>query len=95
MKKYNRIITIVLDSVGIGEAKDAKKFGDFGVNTIGNISKQVGLTLPNLEKLGLGNIAEIKTVAKVEHPLANVGKMEEKAQGKDTLAGHWEMMASR
>ncbi len=90
--KYNRIITIVLDSVGIGEQPDAPKFGDFGVNTLGNISKQEGLELPNLQNLGLGNIAPIKTIPPVEKPLANYGKMMEVGDGKDTLTGHLEMM---
>ncbi|MFV0288293.1 MAG: phosphopentomutase [Mycoplasmatales bacterium] len=92
MKKFKRIITIVLDSVGIGEAPDAAKFNDFGVDTLGNIAKKVGLNLPNLEKMGLGNIAKIKTIQEVENPLANYGKMQEQANGKDSIAGHWEMM---
>ncbi len=92
MKKFNRIITVVLDSVGIGETEDSKDFGDIGVNTLGNISKEVGLSLPNLERLGLGNIANLETVKKVQNPEAYYTKMQEKANGKDTLAGHWEMM---
>ena len=89
---FNRINIIVLDSVGIGEAPDAEKFGDFGVNTLGNISKQVGLKMPNLEKMGLGNIATIETIKPVEKPTANYGKMQEVGNGKDTMTGHWEMM---
>lgn len=92
MKKFNRIVTIVLDSVGIGQAPDSYKFNDYGVNTLGNISEKVGLELPNLEKLGLGNISYIKTVPPVEHPLANYGKMQEVGAGKDSISGHWEMM---
>ncbi len=92
MKKFNRIITVVLDSVGIGETEDSKDFGDVGVNTLGNISKEVGLSLPNLEKLGLGNISDLETIKKVQNPEAYYTKMQEKANGKDTLAGHWEMM---
>ncbi len=92
MKKFNRIITVVLDSVGIGETEDSKDFGDVGVNTLGNISKEVGLSLPNLERLGLGNISDLETIKKVQNPEAYYTKMQEKANGKDTLAGHWEMM---
>ncbi len=92
MRKFNRIITMVLDSVGIGETEDSKDFGDFGVNTLANISETEGLNMPNLKKLGLGNIADIKTIAKEEKPKAYYTKMQEKANGKDTLAGHWEMM---
>ena len=90
--KYRRIITIVLDSVGIGETPDSKDFGDHGVNTLGNISKSVGLNIPNLEKMGLGNISPLQTVKEVKVPLANYTKMQSQAKGKDTLAGHWEMM---
>lgn len=92
MKKFNRIITIVLDSVGIGQCPDSDQYGDFGVNTLGNISNTVGLELPNLGKMGLGNINYIKTVPPVEHPTANFGKMREVGNGKDTMTGHWEMM---
>ncbi len=94
MNKYQRIVTIVLDSVGIGQAPDADKFGDYGVNTLGNISEQVGLTLPNLQKLGLGNINYLKTVAPVAKPLACYGKMQEVGDGKDTMTGHFEMMGA-
>lgn len=93
MNKYKRIITIVLDSVGIGALPDAEKYNDEPtVNTLDNISKTVGLELPNLQKMGLGNIAPIETVAKLETVDANYTKMIEQADGKDTLTGHWEMM---
>ncbi len=94
MKKYNRIVTVVLDSVGIGQTPDAHEFGDFGVNTLGNISEKVGLELPNLAEMGLGNISYIKTVAPVKTPTANFGKMQEVGDGKDTMTGHWEMMGA-
>lgn len=92
MQKFNRIITIVLDSVGIGQCPDSDQFGDYGVNTLGNISQTVGLEVPNMQQLGLGNISYIKTVPPVAHPLANFGKMQEVGNGKDTMTGHWEMM---
>lgn len=94
MKNYKRIITVVLDSVGIGQAPDAEKFGDYGVNTLGNISEQVGLSVPNLQKLGLGNISYLKTVPPVAKPTAYFGKMQEVGDGKDTMTGHWEMMGA-
>lgn len=92
MQKFNRIITIILDSVGIGQCPDSDKFNDYGVNTLGNISEKVGLELPNLQKMGLGNISYIKTVPPVEKPTANYGKMREVGDGKDSVTGHWEMM---
>lgn len=88
----NRVTIVVLDSVGIGQAPDAKRFGDYGVNTLGNISNTVGLEVPNLEQMGLGNISYLKTVYPVANPAASFGKMIPKGEGKDTLAGHWEMM---
>lgn len=94
MKNYNRIVTIVLDSVGIGQTPDSDRFGDYGVNTLGNISEKAGLDLPNLGSLGLGNISYIKTVPPVAKPIANYGKMQEVGDGKDTMTGHWEMMGA-
>ncbi|MCF6268614.1 MAG: phosphopentomutase [Melioribacteraceae bacterium] len=88
----NNFIIILLDGVGVGELPDADKFGDVGSSTLSNIAKVVdGLSLPNLEKLGLGNIVDISGVAKVTTPLASFGKMNEKAPGKDSVSGHWEI----
>lgn len=88
----NRVIIIVMDSVGIGELPDAKDFNDEGSNTIGNISKQLGgLSLPNLQKLGLGNIDGIEGIEKYENPIGCFGKSLEKSPGKDTTTGHWEI----
>ncbi|MDA3861530.1 MAG: phosphopentomutase [Melioribacteraceae bacterium] len=85
-------VIILLDGVGVGELPDAAKFGDVGSNTIGNIAKAVdGLSLPNLEKLGLGNITNIYGVSPSNVPLASFGKMLEKAPGKDSVSGHWEI----
>ena len=87
-----RIIVIVLDSVGIGEAPDAAAFGDVGSNTIGNIAQAVGgLNLPNMEAMGLGNIAILDGVKPQLEPTAAYGKMAEISAGKDTTAGHWEI----
>lgn len=90
---YKRVFLIVMDSVGIGEAPDADKFGDKGADTLGHIAEHMnGLHMPNMGKLGLSNIRVIKGIEKAEHPLANFGLMQEASVGKDTMTGHWEMM---
>ncbi|MTK12298.1 MAG: phosphopentomutase [Clostridiaceae bacterium] len=87
-----RTILIVLDSVGIGEMPDAAKYGDVGSDTLGNVSKAVGgLKLPNMEKLGLGNIDGVKNITKCENPMGSFGKCAELSIGKDTVTGHWEI----
>jgi phosphopentomutase len=87
-----RVILVVLDSVGIGEMPDAKKFGDEGSNTLGNTSMAVGgLRLPNMESLGLGNIQGIKGILKTGDPQGAFGKCAELSIGKDTVTGHWEI----
>ncbi|MCR1970531.1 phosphopentomutase [Clostridium cochlearium] len=93
MKKYNRIFTIVVDSLGIGETEDSKEYGDIGVDTLRHISESVeSFNIPNLQKLGLANLHFIKHVKPVEKPLAHFMKMKEASVGKDTMTGHWEMM---
>lgn len=93
MKKNIRIIVIVLDSVGVGALQDAYKFGDEDSNTLGNIAKVLGgLSLPNLEKMGLGNIIPILGVKPQLSPIANFGKMAEVSAGKGSTSGHWELM---
>lgn len=83
---------IVLDGVGIGELPDAEKFGDSGSNTLKNIAVRLGgLKLPNLERLGLGNIEDIPGISKLSAPLASFGKMNEVSSGKDSTTGHWEL----
>ncbi|MBT2738021.1 phosphopentomutase [Bacillus sp. ISL-7] len=90
---YKRIFIIVMDSVGIGEAPDAEKFGDKGADTFGHIAERMnGLNMPNMGKLGLSNIREIKGIEKAEKPLAYYTKMMEASNGKDTMTGHWEIM---
>jgi phosphopentomutase len=93
MAQYKRIFLIVLDSVGIGEAPDAEKFGDKGSHTLGHIAEKMdGLNMPNMAKLGLGNIDEIKGIEKTDKPLGCFTKMQEASDGKDTMTGHWEIM---
>lgn len=88
-----RIIWMILDSVGMGEMPDAALFGDKGSNTIGNIVKQVGkLCVPNMEKLGLGNITGMQGIPPCKKPLGSYARMAELSNGKDTTIGHWEMI---
>ncbi|MCD4827224.1 MAG: phosphopentomutase [Acholeplasmataceae bacterium] len=89
---YKRIFLIVMDSLGIGEAPDAKDYNDVGANTIGHIAQAMDLKLPNLKALGYGNIAPIKNVEPVDQPKAFYTKVQEASLGKDTMTGHWEMM---
>ena len=90
---YKRIFLVVMDSVGIGEAPDAERFGDKGSDTLGHIAEKMnGLKMPNMGKLGLSNISEIKGIQKAEKPLAYYTKMQEASNGKDTMTGHWEIM---
>lgn len=89
---FNRIIWIILDSVGAGELPDSKDFGDEGADTLGHIfEKVIGFDLPNMRKLGLGNIDGIKNIPKVDKPIGIYGKAKEVSNGKDTTVGHWEM----
>jgi phosphopentomutase len=93
---YKRVFLIVLDSVGIGEAPDAEKYNDKGADTLGHIAEhRGGLNMPNMAKLGLSNIREIKGVPKAAQPLAYYTKMQEASAGKDTMTGHWEIMGLR
>lgn len=91
--KYNRIITIVLDSVGVGASFDAEKYGDLNTDTLGHTALAVGgLKVPHLQKLGLGNLHPTLGVTPVENPLGYFAKATEKSVGKDTMTGHWEIM---
>lgn len=93
MKKYKRIFTIVLDSLGIGAMDDAADFGDGGADTLGHISESVDkLEIPNLQKLGMANLKPLKQVDAVEDPLGYYMSLSEASSGKDTMTGHWEMM---
>lgn len=91
--QYKRIFLVVMDSVGIGEAKDAERFGDKGSNTLGHIAERMnGLHMPNMAKLGLSNIESVGGIEKADSPLAYYTKMQEASNGKDTMTGHWEIM---
>ena len=92
MEKLERVTVIVLDSVGIGELPDAVEFGDAGSNTLGHIAEASnGIVLPNMEKLGLGSLTDIKGVPKTSNPQGAYGKANEASKGKDTTTGHWEI----
>lgn len=82
---------IILDGVGCGAQEDAVDYGDIGSNTLGHTIAQTRVELPNLEKLGLGNIIPLDTISPVKSPLASYGKMREVSAGKDSTTGHWEI----
>ncbi|MCX6611150.1 MAG: phosphopentomutase [Acidobacteria bacterium] len=91
--KFNRVVWIVLDSVGIGAMPDWASYGDpEGSDTLGNIARQRPLSLPNLCRLGLGNIRDFAGLPAAEKPLASFGRCALKSPGKDTTTGHWEMV---
>ncbi|WP_405723559.1 phosphopentomutase [Anaerovibrio slackiae] len=93
MKKYKRIFTVVLDSVGIGAARDAAAFGDAGADTLGHISRQVpGMKIPHLQSLGIANVHRLPHVRAAENTLGYYARLREASNGKDTMTGHWEMM---
>lgn len=92
-RKYKRIFTIVIDSLGVGALEDAASYGDAGTDTLGHISQNVEeFKIPNLQKLGMANLHPLKQVPAVEQPLSYFMKMKEASVGKDTMTGHWEMM---
>lgn len=91
MRAFERIIWIVLDSVGIGELPDAAEYGDTGRNTLGHITKSRPLALPNLVRLGLANIAPLDHLTRPAIPDGCYGKGATHSPGKDTTTGHWEM----
>lgn len=92
-KKFKRIFTIVVDSLGIGPLPDSPEFGDVAVDTLGHIAAAVdSLHMPNLQKLGMANLKELDKISPVENPLGYFCSMREASNGKDTMTGHWEMM---
>lgn len=91
-----RVIVIVLDSLGAGDAPDAAAYGDAGANTLVHMSRALpgGLRVPHLQALGLGGVTREPIVGcpPAERPLASYGRLIELSVGKDTTTGHWEMM---
>ena len=88
---FDRVILIVLDSVGIGEMPDAAAFGDAGSDTLGHVCSHRPLRIPNLESFGLGCIRPLANIQAVAKPWAAFGKMALASNGKDTTTGHWEL----
>jgi phosphopentomutase len=91
MAAWDRVIWVVLDSVGIGELPDAADYDDVGRNTLGHIAESRPLNIPNLVQLGLANIAQLKHLPAAAAPLGAYGKGATRSPGKDTTTGHWEM----
>jgi phosphopentomutase len=88
---FKRVIWIVLDSVGVGEMPDAAAYGDVGSDTLGNIARKRGLTVPNLCRLGLGNLKPMPELPRAASPQGAYGRCTLASPGKDTTTGHWEM----
>ncbi|OGO36434.1 MAG: phosphopentomutase [Chloroflexi bacterium RBG_16_57_11] len=96
MKPIQRMIVIVLDGVGAGEAPDAADYGDVGSNSLGNTARVLGgLDLPNMRDLGLGYITPMMGVPQVKNPGGAFGRLTPRSAGKDTISGHWELMGIR
>ena len=92
---FQRVIVVVMDSVGVGAMPDADNYNDTGANTIGNTARSLGgLFLPTLNHLGLGAITPIKGLVPPDKPLGFYGKMAELSRAKDTTSGHWELAGS-
>jgi phosphopentomutase len=88
---FDRITLIVLDSAGIGEMPDAAEWGDAGSDTLGHILESRTVRLPNLQRLGLGNIRPLQDLPPAANPRGAYGKCALHSNGKDTTTGHWEM----
>lgn len=82
---------IVIDGLGVGAQDDAAEYGDENENTLGHLCEATGCKLPNLQKLGLGNIIPLPSVPENSKPLCAYGKMQEQSAGKDSTTGHWEL----
>ena len=89
--RFERVIWIVLDSVGIGELPDAGDYGDVGRDTLGHIARSRPLRVPNLVRLGIANIKPLDHLTAPAKPAGNFGKGATRSPGKDTTTGHWEM----
>ena len=87
-----RVILLVLDGCGVGALPDAADYGDAEANTLVHLAESVGeLSLPNLEMLGLGHIAQIKGVRAMGQPSGCFGRLAFASAGKDSVVGYWEM----
>ncbi|MEO8521537.1 MAG: phosphopentomutase [Acidobacteriota bacterium] len=88
----DRVILLVLDSVGVGELPDAERYGDAGSDTLGHIARRVPLAVPHLRSLGLSRVSSINRVDPEPAPIGAYGRMAEASPGKDSVTGHWELM---
>lgn len=92
MPWIGRVVVIILDGAGVGALPDAACYGDAGANTLGNVAAAAPLRLPNLERLGLGNIVDMPGVPPAARPAGAFGKLAQRSAGKDSTIGHWELM---
>ncbi len=92
MTRFNRVVVIVLDSVGIGALPDASEYGDAGSDTLGNIARRIPLKVPTLRSLGLERVAALNDSRGAGSSAGAIGRMAEASAGKDSVTGHWEMM---
>jgi phosphopentomutase len=90
-RPFNRFVLIVLDSLGMGEMPDAAEWGDAGSDTLGHILESRAVHLPNLQRLGLGNVRPLEGVPPADNPRGSFGRCALRSNGKDTTTGHWEM----
>ena len=92
--KNKRTFVVVVDSLGVGYEETSKNYGDEGANTLGHIfeATEGKYKIPNLQKLGICNLTDVKGNPKVDNPEAYVFKLKESSNGKDTMTGHWEIM---
>ena len=88
---FNRVLLIVLDGAGIGAMPDAPEWGDAGADTFGHILESRAVSLPNLQRYGLGNIRPLESVPPLDAPEGSYGRCALRSNGKDTTTGHWEM----
>jgi len=86
-----RVILLIVDGWGIGAQEDAIEYGDQLAHTMGHVSEETMLRLPNFKKMGLGNIATLASIPPTSSPIASYGKLREKSSGKDSTTGHWEL----
>src|ERR1041385_5056983 len=91
MEQFERVILVVMDSVGIGEMPDAAGYGDEGTDTLGHVLASRDVRLPNFGALGLSNIRPLPGLESARDPIAAYGKAAIASAGKDTTIGHWEM----
>lgn len=93
MIKNKRVFVIVIDSLGVGYDSSSKEYGDEGSNTLGHIFEATdGYRIPNLQRLGICNLTEVKDNSRIDSPGSYHLRLHEQSVGKDTMTGHWELM---